>query len=135
MSPKTAWRKVLIIEDQSSIGNVMYALLAALNCEGSVAHSGREGLERVRREDFDAVLMDLRCSNLQAESVVPQIHSIRPSLVGRVLVITGEAVDAKSIGLIERYSVKRVPASRPLHDVVRKLLTLFRPSPGITPAP
>jgi DNA-binding NtrC family response regulator len=134
MSPNVACRKVLIIEDHSSIGNVMYALLAALNCEGSVAYTGRQALERVRREEFDAVLLDLRCLNLQAEHVVPEIYSVQPSLVGRVLVITGEAVDAKSIELIERYSLRRVSASRPLRDVADRLMALLRISPKLNPA-
>jgi DNA-binding NtrC family response regulator len=129
MRPSTEYRKVLIVEDESSIGNVMYALLAGLNCEGSVACSGRQALETVRREEFDAVLLDLRCSNLQADDLVPQIHSMQPSLVGRVLVITGEVVDAKTIDLIEQYFLLRVPASSPLQDVADRLRALLRVSP------
>ena len=95
-------RKVLIIEDEPSIRNVLYVLLAAMGCEGDVATSGRQALAMVSRESFDAVLLDLRCLNVKPEDVVSEIRQINPRLVGRVLVITGEVADAKTLSWLEK---------------------------------
>lgn len=62
-------------------------------------------------EKFDAVLLDLHFAHAHTEEVVPGIHSLRPSLLANVLVITGDVADAKTLDLIERRSWRScVPA-------------------------
>jgi hypothetical protein len=63
-------------------------------------------------------LLDLRCSDALTEEVVSGIHRIRPSLIGHVLVVTGEVVGAETLELIERYDLSRVPRDRLLQDLV-----------------
>jgi DNA-binding NtrC family response regulator len=120
-----ARRKVLIIEDEPSIRNVLYVLLAALGCEGDVAYSGQQALAMIRREKFDAVLLDLRCSNVPAEHVVSQIKEIRPNLLGRVLVITGEVTDPQAMQLIEQHVLPHIPGSRLISDLWGQLRGLL----------
>lgn len=117
-------RKVLIVESDSAISNVLCVLLAGLGCEGNVALGGQQALSMVSRESFDAVLLDLRCSNLPAEQVVSQIEEIRPHLVGRVLVITGETPDPKTIELIERHCLPHLPGNHLMPDVWSRLQAL-----------
>ena len=120
-----ARRKVLIIEDEPSIRNILYVLLAALDCEGDVAYSGQQALAMVSREKFDAVLLDLRCSNVPAEHVVSRIKEIRPSLLGRVLVITGEVTDPQAMELIERHVLPHIPGNRLISDLWGQLRGLL----------
>jgi CheY-like chemotaxis protein len=124
-------RKVLIIEDEPSIRNTLYSLLASLGFDGDAAHSAQQALAMVSREQFDAVLLDLRCSDALTEEVVSGIHRIRPSLIGHVLVVTGEVVGAETLELIERHALSRVPRNRLLQDFVGWLRTVF----GIAPFP
>ena len=110
-------RKVLIIEDEPSIRNILYVLLAGLGCEGDVAYSGQQALAMISREQFDAVLLDLRCTDVTAAQMVSQIKEIRPSLLGRVLVITGEVTDPQAMELIERHVLPHIPGSRLISDL------------------
>src|SRR2546427_10893192 len=89
-------RKVLILEDEPSIRNVLCVLLSGVGCEGDVALTDRQALELVSRESFDAVLLDLRSCSYSPEKLVADMERIRPSLVGRVLVITGEVADPQT---------------------------------------
>jgi DNA-binding NtrC family response regulator len=125
MSPVTQNRKVLIVEDDAAIRNVLYVLLAGVGCQGDVAYSGKQALAMLSREKFDAVLLDLRCSNLPAEQVVSQIKEIRPSLVGRVLVITGELADPKTLEVVERHCLPHVPRNRLMQDLWGRLRTVL----------
>lgn len=127
MTSAPARRKVLIIEDQPSIRNLLYVMLAGLGCDGAVASSARQALTMIGRENFDAVLLDLRCASQPAEEVVSQIKGIRPSLVGRVLVITGEVGDAQTMEVIERQCLPHLPQNR----VVKDLWELLRPILGM----
>jgi DNA-binding response OmpR family regulator len=76
--------------------------------ESDVAHGGRQALAMVSRESFDAVLLDLRCYDVHAEEVVNKIREIRPSLLGRVLVIIGEVADQRTLKFIERHSLPHI---------------------------
>jgi DNA-binding NtrC family response regulator len=120
-----AQRKVLIIEDEPTIRNVLYVLLAALGCESDVAYSGQQALAMLSRQKFDAVLLDLRCANAPAEQVVSQIKEIRPSLLGRVLVITGEVTDPQAMELIERHVLPHIPGNRLMSDLWGQLRGLL----------
>jgi hypothetical protein len=63
----------------------------------------------ISRQPFDAVLLDLRCLDAVPERVVSGILEIRPNLMGRVLVITGEVTDQDTMDLIEHKCLLRVP--------------------------
>lgn len=117
-------RKVLIIEDEPSIRNVLFALLAGFGCDGDVAHDIQQALSKIREDRFDAVLLDLRSARLPPEETVSAITELHPSLVGRVLVITGELSDPQTLAMLERYSVPHVPRSRVTSDLWGSMQTL-----------
>lgn len=118
-------RKVLIVEEESSIRNLLYTLVGRLGCDGDVACSGQQALAMISRRLFDAVLLDLRSSDLAPERVVSGILEIRPSLMGRVLVITGEVTDPETVSLIERNCLLHVPRGQLVHELWNKLRTLL----------
>lgn len=131
-----AQRKVLIIEDEPSIRNALFVLLAGLGCEGDVAYTGQQALAMISRERFDAVLLDLRCSNFPAEEVVLQIKELRPNLVGRVLVITSEVTDPQTLDMVSRHLLPSISRSRLMPDLwgqLRGILGL-NTSPGTLPS-
>jgi DNA-binding NtrC family response regulator len=117
MAPKPPRRKVLIIEDEPAIRNVLYVLLAGLRCDGDVAHNTDQALSMIRKDQFDAVLLDLRSAQLP--QLISAITELRPSLVGRVLVITGEVSNPSTIEMLERYALPHVPRSRITSDLSR----------------
>jgi two-component system response regulator PilR (NtrC family) len=118
-------RKVLIVEDEPSIRNVLYVLLAGLGCEGDVATNSNQALSMIRRDRFDAVLVDLRSAQLPPDQMVTAITELRPSLIGRVLVITGEVADPDTLELLARAAVPHLPRSRILTDLWGRLQALF----------
>lgn len=114
-------RRVLIVEEESSIRNLIYTLLSTLGCDGEVAYSGQQALAMISRRPFDAVLLDLRCLDEAAEQVVSGILEIRPNLMGRVLVITGEVADQETMDLIERKCLLCVPGHNLVYQLWNKL--------------
>ncbi len=131
-APAASHRRVLLIEKEAAVGEAVRILLKKLGCQGEVAANGQEALAMVSRRDFDAVLLDLRSSSLPPEEVVSGIHDIRPSLVGRVLVITGEVDDHRTLDLVERYFLLQIPRNRLINDLVGRLRALLRIAPTPT---
>ena len=126
-----AQRKVLIVEQESSIRNLIYTLLGRLGCNGEVAYRGQQALAMISRQPFDAVLLDLRCSDASPERAVSGILEIRPSLVGRILVISGEVANQETLSLIERRCLLSVSRHHLLYEVWCRLRTLWDFSPGL----
>lgn len=121
MPPTPARRKVLIIEDEPAIRNVLYVLLAGLGYDGDAAPDAYRALSMIRQDQFDAVLLDLRSSQLPPDQMVRAITELQPSLVGRVLVICGEVSDPATIAMLERYALPHVPRSRVTSDLSRSI--------------
>lgn len=123
-------RKVLIIEDEPSIRNIIYVLLAGANCDGEIAYSGKQALGMISRSSFDAVLLDIRSAAAPPEEMVSQMMRLRPSLVGRVLVITGEIADSKILDWLENHSLHHLPGNLLMQDLWERLRGIL----GIAPA-
>lgn len=122
---ETSSRRVLVIEKESAVRNVVQGLLRSLGYETDHAADSREALARIGRQDYDSVLLDLRYGGEEAEEVIPAIHRIRPALVGRVLVITGEVADQRTLQMIDENFLVRITSdrvSRAVPDFLRALL-------------
>ena len=120
------------MEGEPSIRNVLYVLLAGLGCEGDIAQSGQQALAMIEKKSFDAVLLDLRCSEMPAGKMVSAIRELRPNLVGRVLVITGEVSDPQTLEMIRKNSWPHIPRQRVMQELWGRLRALlsFSQSPA-----
>lgn len=135
MSAGIPRRKILIVEDEPSVHHILDVLVKGLSFESDAASTAQQALALLRREDFDAVLLDLRCSDLTADDMVPQIHEIRPNLVGRVLVITGAFTDRKIMESVERLLLLHIPDCGLLKRLKLALEGLLSVSPSHNHAP
>jgi two-component system response regulator PilR (NtrC family) len=123
-------RKVLVIEDEPSIRNVIYVLLAGLGCDGDAATDSQHALAMIRQDRFDAVLLDLRSSHLPPDQMVSAITELRPSLIGRVLVITGEVSDPASLETLDKFAVPHVSRNRVTSDLWVRMRALLNFTPA-----
>lgn len=81
--------RVLVISDDAAARGWFSTFLSSMGCQ-CVATSSGQALASIRREDSDAVLIDLRCSEMSAEALVSEIELTAPHLWGRVLVLGEE---------------------------------------------
>jgi DNA-binding response OmpR family regulator len=106
-------RKILVFGEDYEIQKLLRVFMKKLDGKNAAATDGQLSLAKLNRRDFDGVLLDLRCSNHNRRSKdgVGVIKSIQPSLMGRVLAITVEVSDPKSLELVERYLAGDLPRS------------------------
>ncbi|HLY59525.1 MAG TPA: hypothetical protein VKV95_02050 [Terriglobia bacterium] len=122
---KRTRRKILIVEDKPSITNILYVLLEVLNYEGEVAMGGRQALAMIARENYDAILVDLRYSNPFNEDMLAKIRDIQPNLADCILEIPGESSGSEFLDQIVRPGMPRPSDVRLMEDVHRRLLALW----------
>ena len=117
-------RRIFVVEKAPSVRNALCALLVGVACEGAVAHSARKIYERFGEANRDKLVLDLRYAGTPPGPVSPGVKNLEASLVGRILVVTGEVSDPKVFRQIEElvaphFSLKHMTSS--LRTVVHAL--------------
>ena len=79
--------KILVIDDEQGIRDLLDTLLSRKGYEVVLAESGRTGLELFRRERPDVVVLDLKMPEMDGITVLRQIRSV--DFKQPVIVLTG----------------------------------------------
>lgn len=79
-------KKILIVDDNPHMCNLLVDILDIFDCRGMKAKDGEQALSRLRNEDFDLVITDLRMPNLGGMDLLRAIKEENPRLP--VVVIT-----------------------------------------------
>src|SRR5437868_1061194 len=85
--------KILVIDDEQGIRNLLDTLLRMKGYDVVLAASGRKGVELVRRERPDVVVLDLNMPEMGGIAVLQQIRTLKPDQP--VIVLTGAGTPEK----------------------------------------
>ncbi len=96
MEPK----KVLVIEDEADIANILTNVLKLVSLETQVCTTGREALEHLKQERYHGVILDLTLPDVKGTELYRQIVSEYPDLRGKFLITTGYSLDDELESLI-----------------------------------
>ena len=85
--------KILVIDDEQGIRNLLDTLLRLKGYDVVLAASGRKGVELFRRERPDVVVLDLNMPEMGGIAVLQQIRTLKPDQP--VIVLTGGGTPEK----------------------------------------
>ncbi|HXH48666.1 MAG TPA: hypothetical protein VNM47_04780 [Terriglobia bacterium] len=110
MVPESLHRKVLVLNDQPSIRNLL-CLLKNFDSENTLAVSGGFLVASLNEKQFDAVVLDMRRPDWNATKEMRGIGEIRAGFVGKLLVVVAEVNGPKTLDLFERYILNGLPGA------------------------
>ena len=117
--------KILLIEDEASIRRVLVKILTEENSNYTVAEAedGLEGTQKIKDEDFDLVLCDIKMPKMDGVEVLEAIKKIKPEIP--VVMISGHgdldtAVNTMKLGAFDYIS--KPPDLNRLLNTVRNAL-------------
>jgi len=121
--------KVLVIDDEQGIRNLLDTLLRRKGYDVVLAESGRKGLELFRRERPDVIVLDLKMPEMDGLTVLRQIHSLDPKKP--VIILTGAGTaeteqQVRALGVTEY--VEKEFSLHLLGDSLKRLLNNPNPS-------
>jgi CheY-like chemotaxis protein len=90
-NPTPNTKKVLVIDDQPIVTDLLVSVLERMNYQARVASCGKEGLEMFEKDRFDLVITDLGMPDISGWEVSQAVKQKRPNVP--VVVITGWGVD------------------------------------------
>src|SRR5262245_60651530 len=96
--------KLLLIEDDEHVAEVLADAFAADGHETAIAHTGEDGLSYLARNRPDAVVLDVRLPTLSGVEVLRRIRSsdaTLPVIIMTGLATAGELSEMKRLGITE----------------------------------
>ena len=87
MPPATASLRILVVEDEPLVREVLGVYLAEDNHQVTTAENGREGLEKFRAGEFDLVMTDRSMPEMNGDALAAEVKKLRPAQP--VLLLTG----------------------------------------------
>jgi excisionase family DNA binding protein len=87
--------RVLVVDDEASIRDLLAKTLALAEYEVDVAADGRSALERMRLHPYDLLIADLRMPGMDGLTVIREAKRFQAGLP--VLIITGYSTESTAI--------------------------------------
>jgi DNA-binding NtrC family response regulator len=85
--PQTSDRRILIIDDEASVQESLKIILAYHGYFVSIASTGAEGIDRLKSQHFDLLILDLKMPDQDGFEVLKWVRKAFPTL--KVIIITG----------------------------------------------
>lgn len=89
--------KLLIIEDEVLTASAVKEALELNEIEAEIAEDGVKGLELIKQNDYDLILLDLKMPKLSGEEVLKKIRKIRPYVFVIIYTNFSEFADIKAL--------------------------------------
>lgn len=93
--------KILVVDDEEGVVELLYRFLSGLGCEVCTAHSGEEALEAIRSDSPDLTLLDMRMPGMGGLEVLEKISEENLD-AGKVWMVSGAASDDEARDALER---------------------------------
>ena len=128
--------KLLVIDDEEGIRNLLDILLRRKGYDVVLADGGRKGLELLRREHPDVVVLDLKMPEMDGITVLREIRSFDPKKP--VIILTGAATPGMEQQVLALGVTEFVEKEFSLHrlgDALKRVLALPRQPVPQAPSP
>jgi DNA-binding response OmpR family regulator len=115
--------KILVIDDEPGIRDLLDTLLTRKGYHVVLADSGQKGLEIIRREQFDVLVLDLKMPGMDGLTVLQQVRSLKPKQP--VIILTGAGTPESEQQVRELGVTEYVEKQFSLHllgDALKRLL-------------
>ena len=99
--------RILVIDDEEAVRDSSKQVLTKEGFEIVTAQDGQHGLEKVKEQSFDIILLDLKMPGLRGEEVLQQIKVIDPEIL--VIIITGYASVESAVETLKQGAYDYVP--------------------------
>ena len=94
-SPGNARPRVLVVDDEASIRDLLSKTLALAEYDVDVAPDGRSALERMRMYPYDLLIADLKMPGMDGLTVIREAKRYKADLP--VIIITGFSTESSAI--------------------------------------
>ncbi|MEM7025338.1 MAG: PAS domain S-box protein, partial [Pseudomonadota bacterium] len=94
--------RILVVEDEVEIGEMLAETLRRDGHQTIVAVSGRDALAKLNDHEVDLIISDLRMPDMDGPALHRELSQTRPDLAARTVFITGDTLAADVTGFLAK---------------------------------
>ncbi|MFH2036078.1 MAG: response regulator [Candidatus Zixiibacteriota bacterium] len=114
--------KILFVDDEEELVSTMVERLEFRDIESAYELNGASAIERLRKEDFDIVILDLKLPGISGEETLRVVKKEHPRLP--VILITGH-LSAEEQGEIPKGAADYLTKPINIDDLIGKIQDVF----------
>ncbi len=117
--------RVLVVDDEAEIAELMRAMLEGAGFEVATAESGAVALELLEEARFDAVVSDLRMPDMDGAALWRELRDRWPMLARRTLFVTGDTLSPGAESFLAEAGCASLDKPFARSDLVDRVATLL----------
>jgi two-component system NtrC family sensor kinase len=94
-------RRILVVEDEIQIRQLLQEVLKSLGHQVEVAGNGRDALGMIELKDYDLILIDVKMPEMSGSEFFAAIKRKGTALERRVVFVTGDLMNAETLQFVE----------------------------------
>jgi len=91
MEPSAPRRRVLVVDDEPRIRDVLVTLIELDGHVVDTAENGRDALDKIAAHEYDVILCDLAMPEMDGPGLYAELERSRPDMLGRLVIVSGYA--------------------------------------------
>jgi len=102
IAPPAPQARLLVVDDEAEIAELMRSMLESAGFEVATAESGAVALELLDAARFDAVISDLRMPDMDGAALWRAVRARHPALARRMLFVTGDTLSPEAQQFLDK---------------------------------
>ena len=111
--------RLLLVDDEEGFVNVLTKRMAKRNINVTVALSGTEGIQALRKNDFDVAVLDLKMEDMDGIEVLKIFKKMYPEMA--VIMLTGHGSEQAAKEGMEYGAFDYLTKPCQLEDLIEKI--------------
>lgn len=111
--------RLLLVDDEEGFVNVLTKRMARRNINVTVALSGTEGIQTLRKHDFDVAVLDLKMEDMDGIEVLKIFKKMYPEMA--VIMLTGHGSEQAAREGMEYGAFDYLTKPCQLEDLIEKI--------------
>ena len=88
---------VLIIDDNEQITKMISSFLDMNNHECTVVNDGKQGLELIKTNQYDSIVLDLAMPEFDGYEILDTLQNEDPSQLSKIIILTASSISIETI--------------------------------------
>ncbi|MFQ5701096.1 MAG: response regulator, partial [Acidobacteriota bacterium] len=127
-TPGSSGRKILIVEDEAPLAEVVAEVLQMNGHAVDTAVDGRTAKARIAAVDYDVIISDLKMPNMNGMELYRHVHAVDPDLARRIIFSTGDSVNPDTLAFFEEVGNRHLTKPFDLAELVNTVNGVLRES-------
>ena len=89
--------EVLIIDDNEQITKMISSFLDMSNHECTVVNDGKEGLELIKTNQYDSIILDLAMPEFDGYEILNTLSKEDPDQLSKVIILTASSIPIETV--------------------------------------